>query len=484
MKNLIKILFVSILFAYSSYSQIPPFPDLGCGPDPDCITKPMSHTVIIPYGNCAAILDYQLKICGTPPNQTYMFEMGEIEFWRPSIYPNCTGLPSIDEIVEDCKAELLRQTAYLLFPHGILPPNFEITIRSSTCYEMLTGGNYGPGVDYLSPCGECCEQTYELDQFAIANGFTFSIRSSNQLRGDETLCSTPPSDCKAACESSTVPDGPLPLIDYYATRLCQTGGTWTDMKVLSAESTAFTGTSGVKFVIYYSSSVTSPSEFNYRIHQIYVYDGTDFNPPAPAKPEEEAVEAAIRKLMEIRHTEFVYQGYDDAGNDKINFWINTCWRKVGDSYVPRDGVCCTITADIDGTHNYTLDSYTGPGNVCGFGTGWEFVCEPVYDDLDANIYTSPKLGFDVETDSGLTNLELMPNPTSNMTKLQFENDLEGEVEIGLYTTNGFEVYKRTYNKSGKEFSLDLNTSNTASGAYFVNIYMQGKLIGTTQLIVE
>ncbi len=81
------------------------------------------------------------------------------------------------------------------------------------------------------------------------------------------------------------------------------------------------------------------------------------------------------------------------------------------------------------------------------------------------------------------NLQIYPNPTSGILRIELENELSGDLPVKIYNQDGKELYNFIFEKSSTSFSAELNLNGLAKGLYLISIELNGTLT-TRKIILE
>jgi len=98
-------------------------------------------------------------------------------------------------------------------------------------------------------------------------------------------------------------------------------------------------------------------------------------------------------------------------------------------------------------------------------------------DRDGCLYTSDSLWID----KGLQGI-IYPNPNDGNFKLSFDNEEQGKVIIKITTLNSAPVKTLLYNKTENLFEKDISIPELKSGAYFIDVLMNGNHLFFQKLI--
>lgn len=140
----------------------------------------------------------------------------------------------------------------------------------------------------------------------------------------------------------------------------------------------------------------------------------------------------------------------------------------------------TGTNDLNSTTNtfqnpdannyaHTIDSPASDGGVAAGA--------PADDIIGIPRYSTPDVGYrEVKVTVGVHNvnvevlsLQCVPNPASDLTVINLNNNRNGQVQIAVWNQMGQLVAKYTAEKSGNEFSFPMNVSQLAAGTYSVQV---------------
>ena len=82
----------------------------------------------------------------------------------------------------------------------------------------------------------------------------------------------------------------------------------------------------------------------------------------------------------------------------------------------------------------------------------------------------------------VSEMNLYPNPSSGMFKIEFEPEKKGETNIVVSDINGKELFRDRYNGEG-QYQKELDLSSEKNGIYFVQI-SQGKKQHTKKIVIQ
>jgi len=88
----------------------------------------------------------------------------------------------------------------------------------------------------------------------------------------------------------------------------------------------------------------------------------------------------------------------------------------------------------------------------------------------------------IETDP-FAGLKIYPNPTPGMFTIEMDNQVFGELNIGIATEEGKEVLNIKFKKTTPTFSTQIDLSGQAKGLYLINLMLE-KFRATRKLVVE
>ncbi|MCK5741703.1 MAG: T9SS type A sorting domain-containing protein, partial [Chlorobi bacterium] len=81
-------------------------------------------------------------------------------------------------------------------------------------------------------------------------------------------------------------------------------------------------------------------------------------------------------------------------------------------------------------------------------------------------------------------LAISPNPASESLEIKFIEELTGQVLITIHDLTGRTMLNQRYNKTQKEQSFGLDLSTLSSGAYYMSIYIEGRIYKQSGIVVR
>ncbi|UTW64032.1 T9SS type A sorting domain-containing protein [bacterium SCSIO 12741] len=167
-----------------------------------------------------------------------------------------------------------------------------------------------------------------------------------------------------------------------------------------------------------------------------------------------------------------YRIYSDNVVDQTDWDVQFCDCDLCRSPYPTTGVC-VLSNPMTGEkpHSYTL--YVTPQSVIENRELKLIVMSMADTTVRDTVVFKTRLATSVEEKSRVEqSLQLMPNPASNMTHLQFENTQNGPTTVELVSLLGETVRSYTLDAPIGPADVPIELSGLNSGIYLVQIHFQ------------
>jgi hypothetical protein len=148
------------------------------------------------------------------------------------------------------------------------------------------------------------------------------------------------------------------------------------------------------------------------------------------------------------------------------------------AYSNNELVVETVTVPANGCYNFLIVDDWGDGICCNYGDGYYRVSsaanEIVFEGNDVGIGTSQGFEADIATSTNeltaVNEISVFPNPTSADLTVNFTLAETTQLTVDVYNALGQRVQTvATENFQAGQHTLEVNTSNMASGLYFINL---------------
>lgn len=428
----------------------------GCTP----VSTTMTLSQYVRVGNCTAQVFYEYWKCGTPPNEFYTYKITGLNL-------DCNGgTPPNEATVMKKVKEYLLLIANAASNSGnpFVPNNFKVEIKAPSCFKFESNGSYYEGTStYTSQlsCSEnCCSNTYTLD----GTGGEISVTNVDRSNSSSSTCiefgKNP--DCVNACSETEIPEGVLPLQDYYD---CIDNP---DTGILFGDNFTYSGTNSEYFS--YLDLKSGIGSYEVSPKMINTIDGTGGVVDGPSM---------AKYIMDLIYHRTSVLGVN--ANDMMILRINNCWSNCDGNAFPCNDECCQFNFNFIG--GKIIIAYSNTGSSTCSSPCFD-VCSDIQNLNNLDIVNAKSIFDNEEPSLSQTQLSISPNPSNGLTSLNIKTNNLGNYEISLSTTDGFTFIKRNINVSSQEFNYELQTKNIANGVYFVTLTYEGKKIITKKIIIQ
>lgn len=133
----------------------------------------------------------------------------------------------------------------------------------------------------------------------------------------------------------------------------------------------------------------------------------------------------------------------------------------------------TTTIELNADYAQALNNITINGNLFNHGETGE--AATLLSNFNTSVFSAGAVGI---KENQLTSFSISPNPSAQDITLQFEDNQNGN-RLTVSSINGQLISQKTIT-SGNQVKVSIDNK----GTYLVNIYKEGKLIGSEKVIIQ
>ena len=99
------------------------------------------------------------------------------------------------------------------------------------------------------------------------------------------------------------------------------------------------------------------------------------------------------------------------------------------------------------------------------------------------IFYVPPEYLEGESTDPFESLQIYPNPTKGLIKIEFENEIYGDLLVKIFNQDGKELYNFIFEKGTAYFSTELNLKGQTEGYYLIALDLNKRIV-TRKVIIE